>query len=86
MAMEDAVCLAGELQGRDDFEQAFARYQDKRYLRTGRVQLTARLYGEAYHAAGVTRELRNNMLESRTDQQGYESLAWLYDPANSPAF
>ncbi|MAL01473.1 MAG: salicylate hydroxylase [Alcaligenaceae bacterium] len=86
MAMEDAVCLAGELRNTQSFEQAFARYQDKRYLRTGRVQLTARLYGEAYHAAGVTRELRNNMLESRTDHQGYDSLAWLYDPSNSPAF
>ena len=86
MAMEDAVCLAGELRNTQNFEQAFASYQNKRYLRTGRVQLTARLYGEAYHAAGVTRELRNNMLESRTDHQGYESLAWLYDPSNSPAF
>lgn len=86
MAMEDAVCLAGELRNTHNLEQAFSRYQNKRYLRTGRVQLTARLYGEAYHAAGVTRELRNNMLESRTDHQGYESLAWLYDPENSPTF
>ncbi len=33
-----------------------------RYLRTGRVQIMARVYGEFYHASGVARELRNMML------------------------
>lgn len=79
MAMEDAVCLAREIAAGGSVQEALLRYQEHRYLRTGRVQLTARMYGEAYHAAGVTRELRNKMLAGRTDAQGYESLSWLYD-------
>jgi salicylate hydroxylase len=47
----------------------------KRYLRTGRVQLAARLYGEFYHAEGVRRELRNVFVKNAT----YEGMAWLYD-------
>ncbi len=79
MAMEDAVCLARELSEGGGVQEALLRYQEHRYLRTGRVQLTARMYGEAYHASGVARELRNQMLAPRTDEQGYESLSWLYD-------
>jgi salicylate hydroxylase len=48
-------------------------------LRTGRVQLTARYYGEAYHASGVTAELRNMMLGNRKPDQAFEGLGWLYD-------
>ena len=32
---------------------AFRAYQQARYLRTGRVQIMARVYGEFYHASGV---------------------------------
>lgn len=84
MAMEDAVCLADALDSGDDIPTALLSYQNKRYLRTGRVQLTARLYGEVYHADGVKCELRNLMLQSRNDEQGYESLSWLYDAAGVP--
>jgi len=42
--------------------------------------MTARLYGEFYHADGVKRELRNQMLAARSAEQGYESVAWLYEP------
>lgn len=81
MAVEDAVCLAGEMaRGGDDIPGALTRYWQQRYLRTARVQLTARLYGEVYHARGATRDLRNQVLKQRTEEQGYESLAWLYDP------
>lgn len=81
MAVEDAVCLAGEMaRAGDDVPGALTRYWQRRYLRTARVQLTARLYGEVYHARGATRELRNQVLQQRTEAQGYESLAWLYDP------
>ncbi len=44
-------------------------------MRTGRVQLSARLYGEFYHADGVARELRNAYVKDI----GYGGLAWLYD-------
>jgi 3-hydroxybenzoate 6-monooxygenase len=43
-----------------------------------RVQLMARVYGEFYHAAGVTAELRNQMLGGRTVEQAYDGMAWLY--------
>jgi salicylate hydroxylase len=39
----------------------------------------ARLYGEVYHASGVAREVRNQLLSQRTPQQAYEGLAWIYD-------
>ena len=39
----------------------------------------ARVYGEVYHASDVVRKLRNAMLVDRSEQQAYESMAWLYD-------
>lgn len=79
MAIEDSVVLADLLEKNDrDFEKSFTEYQDTRYLRTGRVQTTARIYGEIYHASNVVGELRSQMLQGR-DPQNYEGLAWLYD-------
>src|SRR5262249_56442944 len=66
MAVEDAVCLADQAVAADgDYATAFRAYQQARYLRTGRVQIMARVYGEFYHARGVPEELRNIMLGSR---------------------
>lgn len=80
MATEDAVCLADRVADHgNDFETAFQAYQQARYLRTARVQLTARYYGDIYHAAGVTGELRNMMLAGRTEEQAREGMAWLYE-------
>jgi salicylate hydroxylase len=75
MAMEDALCLARCLDESDSVEVAFQGYPLKRYLRTGRVQLTARLYGEFYHAEGGSREIRNEFVKNI----GYGGLSWLYD-------
>jgi 3-hydroxybenzoate 6-monooxygenase len=75
MALEDSLCLARCLDESDSVEDAFAAYPVARYLRTGRVQLSARLYGEFYHADGVRRDLRNDYVENL----GYEGLAWIYD-------
>ena len=47
----------------DDFATAFRAYNEARYLRTARVQLYARLYGDFYHADGVRAELRNELLK-----------------------
>lgn len=81
MAMEDALEVAAALaRTPEDPAAAFLAYEQARYLRTARVQLTARLYGQAYHAAGAVRDLRNHYLRTRTPEQGLESLAWLYDP------
>ncbi len=80
MAIEDAVVLAEQLSAhRDDYPAAFLAYQKLRYLRTTRVQLTARLYGDIYHAADAVRDLRKQMLAGRTPEQAYNGVAWLYD-------
>jgi salicylate hydroxylase len=79
MATEDAVWLAEKAAEQpDDLPAAFRAYQQQRYLRTGQVQIMARVYGEFYHARGVAAELRNQMLGGRTPEQSYDGIAWLY--------
>ncbi|HWI82064.1 3-hydroxybenzoate 6-monooxygenase [Ramlibacter sp.] len=79
-AIEDAVVLGAALRASaGEIEPAFRRYQQARYLRTGRVQLTARFYGDIYHAAGVARELRNQMFESGQESAGFAGVKWMYD-------
>lgn len=79
-AIEDAVVLADKIAASEgQFEAAFKSYEEARYKRTGKCQLMARLYGEFYHADGVRRELRNDMLAGRTVEQSYDGVAWLYD-------
>ncbi len=75
MAMEDAVSLADALAADNDIERAFRSYTKARYLRTARVQLTARMMGEIYHAEGIRRELRNQVLSTAELREG---MAWLY--------
>ncbi|MSP94296.1 MAG: 3-hydroxybenzoate 6-monooxygenase [Alphaproteobacteria bacterium] len=75
MAMEDSLMIAKCLDEADSVEAAFQAYPAKRYIRTGRLQLSARLYGEFYHAEGLRRELRNAYCR----KLGYEGLAWIYD-------
>ena len=77
MAIEDAVVLARKLeQFPGDFARAFLAYQEERYLRTARVQLTSRFIGDyVYHPRGPAAEVRNQMLRGLTR----ESMAWLYD-------
>jgi 3-hydroxybenzoate 6-monooxygenase len=80
MAIEDAVTLAAALRAMPgDIPAAFRTYQQARYLRTGRVQLTARFYGEIYHASGVMRELRNRMFQSGSEAAGFIGTHWLYE-------
>ena len=79
MAIEDAVCLATRLTRHDgDMVMALKDYQSDRYLRTARVQLTSRFYGDVFHVDGVTAELRNLSLAARTTRQSYASMTWLY--------
>jgi 3-hydroxybenzoate 6-monooxygenase len=79
-AIEDAVVLGKALEHhKGDFAAAFLAYQDKRYLRTARVQLTARMYGDIYHASGATRELRNSMFQNGKESAGFAGLKWMYD-------
>jgi len=79
MATEDSVQLADEVAATpDDLPAAFERYQAARYLRTGRVQTTARIYGEFYHAQGVKAELRKQVLGGRSAEQSFAGMEWLY--------
>jgi salicylate hydroxylase len=79
MATEDAVVLAEKVAATpDDLPGAFKAYQQDRYLRTGRTQIMARVYGEFYHARGVTAELRDIAVGGRTEQQALDGIAWLY--------
>ena len=64
-----------------DYAAAFRAYQQARYLRTGRVQIMARVYGEFYHAGGVAKELRNMMLGARTPEDAMAGMEWLYGRA-----
>ena len=59
MATEDAVALADKAADNpDDLASAFRAYVQQRYLRTARVQIMARIYGDFYHARGPAAELR----------------------------
>jgi 3-hydroxybenzoate 6-monooxygenase len=76
MAIEDGVVLAEKLQAAGgDFARAAVAYQQERYLRTARVQLTSRFVGDyVYHPRGAAAEVRNDMLSRLSP----ESMAWLY--------
>lgn len=79
MATEDAVQLAHDLTATpNDIEGAFKRYNEKRYLRTARIQTNSRVYGQFYHAAGVVAELRDQFLRERTPEEALKSTKWLY--------
>ena len=78
MALEDAVCLADQLTVHGgDVAAAFTAYEEIRILRTARVQITARLYGEIYHAGGVKAELRDQLLAGG-GEGAWDGMAWLY--------
>ena len=80
MATEDAVCARreGGRSSRTTCRRRSSAYQQQRYLRTARVQIMARVYGEFYHARGAAAELRDQMLAARTPEESYDGIAWLY--------
>lgn len=80
MAMEEAVCLAHTVAAHPGrIEAALDAYQAQRVLRTARVQLQSRAIGEhIYHPHGAHAQLRNAILRSKTSEDFYDSLAWLY--------
>ncbi|MEA2988046.1 MAG: 3-hydroxybenzoate 6-monooxygenase [Alphaproteobacteria bacterium] len=81
MAVEDGVCL-GELihACAGDFSAAFRRYELARLLRTARVQLESRALWPFYHAAGIDRDVRNQITAAEwSEDHMFRCLAWLYD-------
>jgi 2-polyprenyl-6-methoxyphenol hydroxylase-like FAD-dependent oxidoreductase len=86
MALEDAVCLMHEVRGcADHLPMAFQRYQEKRITRTARIVLSSRALGKYwYHAEGVERLVRNDMLRARTEEDSYRGLDWIYGYGRTP--
>jgi salicylate hydroxylase len=80
MAMEDAVCLAQSIEAHQgEVEPALEAYRAQRVLRTARVQLQSRAVGDhIYHPAGAHAALRNAVMAAKSQDQWYETLAWLY--------
>ncbi len=78
MAIEDGVVLSRTMaESPGDINGALVRYQEARYLRTARVQLTSRIFGDIIHANGGARDLRNHLLSLRTPETVTE-FDWLY--------
>jgi len=78
MAIEDAVVLSGKLEeAGSDIAAALKAYEKERYLRTARVQITSRIFGDIIHANGGARDLRNHLLAQRTPETFWE-IDWLY--------
>jgi salicylate hydroxylase len=78
MALEDGVVLADAVaRCGEDYERAFREYQAARFVRTARVQLSARFMAALVHARGGVRELRNALLRTRSPESTFE-LDWLY--------
>jgi 2-polyprenyl-6-methoxyphenol hydroxylase-like FAD-dependent oxidoreductase len=78
MAIEDAVVLSGLLEkAGDGVAAALQAYERARYLRTARVTITSRIFGDIIHADGGARDLRNHLLAQRTPETFWE-IDWLY--------
>ena len=83
MALEDAVAIADMIDQHDDVEDAFRAYEAARYLRTTRIQLTSRHFGEIYHATGAQRDLRNHLLAKAPPSALYDALGWVFSGNNA---
>lgn len=80
-ALEDAVCIGREVAKHgDDVAAALLAYQQARYLRTARVQLTAHFFGDVCHVADVGATLRNTLLADRPHDD-FSAVDWLYGHA-----
>ena len=80
MALEDGVCLS-QLVGTnpDNLDAALARYQERRVVRTARIQIGSRQLGDNwFHVDGVHRQLRNEIMGNMTTEDYYYQLNWLY--------
>jgi 3-hydroxybenzoate 6-monooxygenase len=78
MAIEDAVVLAAKLaKYPGSVHAALTAYENDRYLRTARVPVTSRFFGEILHCDGGARDVRNHLLSQRDPNNCWEA-DWLY--------
>jgi salicylate hydroxylase len=81
MALEDAVCLAACADAADgDFQKGFLEYHKQRLVRASRVQISAKMLGLVFHAAGVERLVRNDIYRGRSPERYYDALEWIFTP------
>jgi 3-hydroxybenzoate 6-monooxygenase len=60
-------------------EKALKAYQSRRVLRTARVQLQSRALGDhVYHPSGAHAALRDAIMRSKSSEDWYKDLAWIY--------
>jgi 2-polyprenyl-6-methoxyphenol hydroxylase-like FAD-dependent oxidoreductase len=88
MALEDAVCIAESIARHpDDVSLSLRDYAKQRNPRTTRVQVSSRLIGDyIYHPDGAKADARNQVLGTKSAEDFYDSLAWLYSrPFDLPA-
>ncbi|MDE2723290.1 MAG: 3-hydroxybenzoate 6-monooxygenase [Gemmatimonadota bacterium] len=79
MAMEDGVCLGHMMRVHEAPEDALNAYCSQRMVRTARVQLGARIIGDyIYHPSGAAARVRDHVMGSKTPEQWYDDLEWLY--------
>ena len=80
MALEDGVCLSRTVESHpSDLDAALAVYQDRRVVRTARIQIGSRQLGDNwFHVDGVHRQLRNEIMGNMTADDYYYQLNWLY--------
>jgi 3-hydroxybenzoate 6-monooxygenase len=76
-ALEDAVCLAQQIQDHGGYEKAFAKYEDLRAPRTARIQRNARVFGDVIHADSVGIMLRDALLKDRAAED-VRYVDWMY--------
>ncbi|WP_232661966.1 FAD-dependent monooxygenase [Pseudonocardia sp. TRM90224] len=81
-AMEDAHCLAAQIENGSGWDAALRDYAEIRTVRTARVQRTARDWGDLWHCDGLFRSVRNAMLRDR-DPHDYRYVDWLYAPGEA---
>ena len=79
MAIEDADRIAESFTEADgDAEQAFRLYQAARGPRTARVYTASRTQGGIYHARGIKRLIRNQIMRRQSPEQWYKRVEWIY--------
>ncbi|MDQ2814187.1 MAG: FAD-dependent oxidoreductase [Actinomycetota bacterium] len=84
-ALEDAAALADALAktagtphpAAGDVNRAFAEYQAARLEQAGRVQRTARAWGDIWHVEGLAMALRDEAFRLRAGDD-YRHVDWLY--------
>jgi 3-hydroxybenzoate 6-monooxygenase len=77
-ALEDAICISGCMDRHaPDVARAFVAFQNTRFLRATRVQMTARFFEHFWHPKGAGADLRNAYLANHAPDN-YTEFDWLY--------